>query len=231
MAFQRERQSAATRASACRKAAVRIPMSNPSPSSPSSPFSPPDRPGAAVAHAPGLEASPWIRRWSHLVPQGATVLDVACGSGRHVRWFAARGCRVVGVDRDAVAVEPLRTLAEIHVADIEQGPWPFDGARFDVVVCTNYLWRPLLPHIVGAVADGGMLLYETFATGNESVGRPSNPDFLLRPGELLAAAAELRIVAYEDGFIETPPRFVQRLAALRDSAPAATPRRVPLDAG
>ena len=204
-------------------------MSNPSPSPPNRP--PNEVRGPAHALHAGLEPSPWIRRWSPLVPAQATVLDVACGSGRHVRWFAARGCRVVGVDRDAAATQPLRTIAEVHVADIEQGPWPFEGLRFDAVVCTNYLWRPLLPRIVAAVADGGVLLYETFAAGNETVGRPSNPDFLLRPGELLAAAAALRVIAYEDGFLEAPPRFVQRLAAVRDATSASTPRRVPLDAG
>jgi SAM-dependent methyltransferase len=166
--------------------------------------------------------SPWVQRWSHLVPAGATVLDVACGSGRHVRWFAQRGCRVTGVDRDAAALEPLRDLAETVVADIEHGPWPFTGRRFDAVVVTNYLWRALLPVVVDSVADGGVLLYETFADGNQTVGKPSNPDFLLRPGELLHAAAALRVVAYEDGFLETPPRFVQRITAVR-AAPGSAP--------
>ena len=162
-----------------------------------------------------LAPSAWVQRWSHLVPSDATVLDVACGSGRHVRWFAARGCRVTGVDRDAQAAEPLRPLAEIVVADIERGPWPLAGRRFGAVIVTNYLWRALLPTIVAAVADGGVLLYETFAAGNETVGKPSNPDFLLRPGELLDAARGLRVVAYEDGFESAPDRFVQRIAAVR----------------
>ncbi len=162
-----------------------------------------------------LLASPWVQRWSHLVPAQGTVLDVACGSGRHVRWFAERGCRVTAVDRDAAATEPLRKVAEIVVADIEQGPWPVAGRRFDAVVVTNYLWRALLPTLIDSVADGGVLLYETFAEGNQTVGKPSNPDFLLRPGELLRAAAGLRVVAYEDGFLEAPPRFVQRITAVR----------------
>src|SRR5437764_6009304 len=139
-----------------------------------------------------LDASPWVRRWSHLVPSGANVLDVACGSGRHVRWFAERGCRVTGVDRDAEALALLAGVAQTVVADIEHGPWPLPGQRFDAVVVTNYLWRPLLPLIVDSVADGGVLIYETFALGNETVGKPSNPDFLLRPGELLQAAMPLR---------------------------------------
>jgi SAM-dependent methyltransferase len=179
-----------------------------------------------------LEPSAWIRRWSHLVPAGARVLDVACGSGRHVRWFAARAAHVTALDRDRAAVEALGTLAEVVVADIENGPWPLaDDARFDAIVCTNYLWRPLLPMLVAAVAPGGVLLYETFAEGNASVGRPSNPDFLLRHGELLEAARSLRIVAYEDGFLDAPPRFVQRLAAARDHATPDPAWRLPLDRG
>lgn len=169
--------------------------------------------------------SPWVRRWSTLVPAGARVLDVACGGGRHVRWFAERGCAVTGVDRDAAAVEPLRAIARVVVADVEARPWPLPGETFDAVVVTNYLWRPLLPAIVASVAAGGVLIYETFAAGQETIGRPSNPDFLLRPGELLQAAAGLRVVAYEDGFVEPPPRFVQRLAAVREGAPPAVPTR------
>lgn len=169
--------------------------------------------------------SPWVRRWSNLVPAGARVLDVACGGGRHVRWFAERGCAVTAVDRDAAAVEPLRAIARVVVADLEAGPWPLPGETFDAVVVTNYLWRPLLATIVASVADGGVLVYETFAVGQETVGRPSNPAFLLQPGELLRAAAGLRVVAYEDGYIEPPPRFVQRIAAVRERAGAATPAR------
>ncbi len=172
--------------------------------------------------------SPWVQRWSTLVPEGASVLDLACGSGRHLRWFAQRGCRVTGVDRDAQAVEPLRGLGEIVVADIESGAWPLPGRRFDAVVVTNYLWRALLPTIVASVAEGGVLLYETFAAGNESVGKPSRPDFLLRPGELLQAAAGLRIVGYEDGFLAVPERFVQRLCAVREGASSGVAPRYPL---
>ena len=167
-------------------------------------------------HAGGVP-SPWVQRWSHLVGSGATVLDVACGSGRHVRWFAGRGCRVTALDRDEAALQPLRECAEVVVADIEQGPWPLGERRFDAVVVTNYLWRPLLPLLVERVAPGGVLIYETFAVGNETVGRPSNPDFLLQPGELLAAVhGRLRPLGYEDGYAEAPPRFVQRLAAVRE---------------
>ncbi len=172
--------------------------------------------------------SPWVQRWSALVPEGATVLDLACGSGRHLRWFAQRGARVTGVDRDATAVEPLRTLGEIVVADIEGSPWPLPGRRFDAVVVTNYLWRPLLPQIVASVGDGGVLIYETFAAGNETVGKPSRPDFLLRPGELLQAATGLRVLGYEDGFLAEPSRYVQRLCAVREIASSGVAPRYPL---
>ncbi|SFD38436.1 class I SAM-dependent methyltransferase [Paracidovorax konjaci] len=171
--------------------------------------------------------SDWIVRWAHLVPSAGTVLDVACGTGRHLRWFHARGHRVAGVDRSAEAIEALGALgqeAERVCADIEQGPWPFAGRRFGAVVVTHYLWRPLLPAIVEAVAPGGVLLYETFAQGNETVGRPARPDFLLAPGELLRACEGLRVVAYEDGFLPSPDRFVQRVAAVREAPGAAPPR-------
>lgn len=172
--------------------------------------------------------SPWVRRFGGLVPAGARVLDVACGGGRHVHWFAERGCSVTGVDRDAAAAEPLRAIARVIIADIEAGPWPLAGETFDAVVVTNYLWRPLLPAIVASVAAGGVLVYETFAVGNETVGRPSNPDFLLRPGELLQAVEGLRVIAYEDGYAEPPPRFVQRIVAVREAKDTSAPARYPL---
>jgi len=175
----------------------------------------------------GTEApSAWVQRWSHLVPTGGSVLDVACGHGRHLRWFAQRGHAVTGVDRSPEAIEAVAPLGRAVLADIENGPWPFDGKRFDVVVVTNYLWRPLLPVIVASVAEGGVLLYETFAAGHQSVGKPSRPDFLLQPGELLQAAGGLHVVAYEDGFCDRPERFVQRLAAVRKhpGAPVSPPR-------
>lgn len=173
------------------------------------------------------DASPWIARWSHLVPAGGTVLDLACGKGRHLRWFAARGHPVCGVDRDADAIAAVAPPGEAIQADIENGPWPLAGRQFDCVVVTNYLWRPLFPRILQAVAPGGLLLHETFAQGNETVGKPARPDFLLAPGELLQAYGSLRTVAFEDGFLETPPRFVQRIAAVREAEPRAG-KRYPL---
>ena len=161
------------------------------------------------------DPSAWIRRWSHLVPAGAPVLDLACGQGRHMRWFAGRGHAVTGVDRDPEAIAAVAPLGRALQADIENGPWPLPGATFGAVVVTNYLWRPLWPAILASLAPGGVLLYETFAEGNEEVGKPSRPDFLLRHGELLEACRPLHVVAYEDGFLAEPPRFVQRIAAVR----------------
>jgi SAM-dependent methyltransferase len=176
-----------------------------------------------------VAVSAWVQRWSHLVPAGARVLDVACGSGRHVRWFAQRGGIVTGVDRDTVATRSLIETAEVVQADIEAGPWPLEGRVFDAVVVTNYLWRPRLADIVASVAPGGVLIYETFAVGNETVGRPSNPAFLLRPGELLEAVAGLRVIAFEDGFeaglAPGGERFVQRIVARRENAGSLYPAR------
>lgn len=166
--------------------------------------------------------SSWVTRWHHLIAPGGRVLDLACGSGRHLRWLAARGLRVTGVDRDAAALAQCQGLGELIEADLEGGDWPLPGRRFDAVVVTNYLWRSLLPTVVSAVGVGGVLIYETFAIGNARFGRPSNPDFLLRSGELLSAVSPLRVVAFEDGFVDNPPRQVQRIVAVRES-PATTP--------
>ena len=176
--------------------------------------------------APAGRVSAWVRRWSHLVPPGATVLDVACGAGRHVRWFAGRGHAVTALDRDAAVLAPLRDAATVVQADIESNPWPLTGTTFGAVIVTNYLWRPLWPSLLASVAEGGVLFYETFSAGQSSVGKPSNPDFLLRPGELLQAVGGLRVVAYEDGFgddacdggdgAHPAARFVQRIVAVHE---------------
>ena len=185
-----------------------------------------------VTHG-GLAPSDWVQRWGRLVPAGGTVLDVACGQGRHVRWFAALGHLVTGVDRAEDALEGLSGLAETVLADIENGPWPLVQAgqprQFDAVVVTNYLWRPLLPTLAASVAPGGLLIYETFAAGNETVGRPANPDFLLQPGELIGRFADWRVIGFEDGFLPQPERFIQRLCAVRPGGTAAMlPQRYPL---
>lgn len=176
-------------------------------------------------------ASSWVLRFAPLVEPGTPVLDVACGGGRHARLFATRGHPVCAVDRDARALRDLDGIADCLEADIESGPWPYAGRRFGAVVVTNYLWRPLLPTLVDAVDVGGALIYETFAAGNASVGRPANPDFLLRPGELLEAArGSLRVIAYEDGYVDHPrPAFVQRICAVREHPPVPAPARYNLD--
>ncbi|MBW3590896.1 MAG: class I SAM-dependent methyltransferase [Actinobacteria bacterium] len=170
-------------------------------------------------------ASPWVRRFAPLAPEGSTVLDLACGAGRHARLFLERDFRVVAVDRDTSHVQDLegRPGLEVIEVDLEDGRnFPFSGRRFGAVVVTNYLHRPILSDVVGAVAPGGVLIYETFATGNARFDGPSRPDFLLRPAELLEAVkGRLRVVAYEDLVIEDPrPVAVQRIAAVnRADAP------------
>jgi SAM-dependent methyltransferase len=167
-------------------------------------------------HAPAPSA--WIERFAHLVPTGARLLDVAAGSGRHARFFAERGVHVVAVDRDADALSALGHLpgVEARVADLEGAAWPFADERFDAIVVVNYLHRSLFPQLFAALAPDGALLYETFASGNEALGRPSNPAFLLRESELLERARErLTIVAFEQGRIDQErPAVVQRLAAV-----------------
>lgn len=175
----------------------------------------------------GTEApSPWVCRWSGLIRPASRVLDLACGAGRHMQWLAAQGHAMLGVDRSAEALALAAPFGTTLLADIENGPWPLAGQAFDAVVVTHYLWRPLWPQILASVATEGVLIYETFAQGHETVGRPSRPDFLLAPGELLQVAAQggLRVIAYEDGFLPAPDRFVQRLAAVRQG-PGGPPRR------
>jgi SAM-dependent methyltransferase len=182
-----------------------------------------------VAHADLPEASPWVRRFAPLVPSGE-VLDLACGSGRHARLFAALGHQVVAVDRssEALAAASGPGIATLQ-ADLEAAgaPWPFAAGRFAGIVVTNYLHRPLLPDLLSSLAPGGVLIYETFALGNEAFGKPSNPAFLLAPGELLALAGQggLRVIAYEDGLAATPkPALVQRLCAAGPALPRTEAR-------
>lgn len=175
-------------------------------------------------HAGPAEPSEWVTRFAPLVPAGGSVLDLACGGGRHGRLFHERGHPVVLTDRDVTAVRDLDGLDEVEIieADLEIPPgWPFGQRRFAAIVVTNYLWRPLLPVLPHALTDRGVLIYETFGLGNEAYSRPRNPDHLLRPGELLAAfATNLQVVAYENGIRRDPrPRVVQRIAAVKGSDP------------
>jgi SAM-dependent methyltransferase len=180
--------------------------------------------GAASAPTPhGLgEPSRWVRRWTHLVAPGGAVLDVASGAGRHARWFAAHGHPVTAIDRDVAALATMRDEPNIATvaADIENAAWPLAAdAAFAAVVVTNYLHRPLFPQLLRALAPGGVLIYETFAQGNESVGKPSNPAFLLKSGELLdAVRGQLRVIAFQDGFLAEPrPAFIQRICAVKET--------------
>ncbi|MGU7780257.1 class I SAM-dependent methyltransferase [Burkholderia sp. PU8-34] len=182
---------------------------------------------ASGAHVGLAEPSGWVADWSRLVPAGGAVLDVAAGGGRHARWFASRGHPVVALERDPAALAALRAIPGVDAreADLEGAPWPLPaGEPFAAVIVTNYLHRPLWPHLLDALAPGGVLVYETFAQGNETVGKPSNPAFLLAPGELLdAVRGRLRVVAYEDGFIAAPrAAFIQRICAVRERAAAGS---------
>jgi SAM-dependent methyltransferase len=170
---------------------------------------------AATGLENALPASEWVRRFGRRILPGGRVLDVACGEGRHANWFAAAGYAVSAVDRQAPA--SLLPGVVFKLADIESGPWPFADQRFAGIVVTNYLYRPLFPRLLAAVEMGGWLIYETFAVGNEKYGRPSRPEFLLRPGELLEqVGGKLQVVAYEHDTIESPkPAVVQRIAAWR----------------
>lgn len=165
----------------------------------------------------GHPISPWIARWAHLIPAGARVLDLACGSGRHARFLAVRGAHVLAVDRDQAALDTLAAEPRVTVqcCDLEAGTWPLGDARFDAIVVTNYLHRPRFSALRSALAPGAVLLYETFAVGHQAFGRPTNPDFLLRPGELLTLCADLHVLAYEDGTIGQPASArVQRIVAI-----------------
>lgn len=177
-----------------------------------------------MPHAATDQPSAWVARFLPLVPAGGRILDVAAGGGRHVRLARSRGLAATAVDIDVSALADLRADADVEIvaADLEGGPWPFAGRRFAGVIVTNYLHRPLLPLLVAALAEGGALIYETFAQGNEAFGKPSNPNFLLKAGELLEAVrGHLTVVAYEHGKIETPrPAVIQRIAAVRASSGA-----------
>ena len=162
--------------------------------------------------------SEWVKRWSGLISAGGEVLDLACGNGRHSRYIASAGHRVCAVDRDPQVVAALTGIpgVNVQVADVEGSPWPFQGRSFAGIIVTNYLYRPLFPYLLEALAGDGTLIYETFALGNERFGKPSNPDYLLRPGELLEVVrGKLRVIAYEDLLVSLPkPAMVQRICAV-----------------
>jgi SAM-dependent methyltransferase len=167
--------------------------------------------------SPPPRPSPWVQRCAALIAPGGSVLDVACGRGRHSDMLAATGHNVTAIDGDTSRLTP-RPGIEIVEADLEDGSsWPLAGRMFDGIVVTNYLYRPLFPVLIDSLTPDGVLIYETFAIGNEHLGRPRNPDFLLRDGELLKAVeGKLRVIAYEAGRIDDPaPAIVQRIAAVK----------------
>ena len=158
-----------------------------------------------------LAPSEWVVRWAPRIDRG-TVLDLACGGGRHARLFLEKKLKVVAVDREAQDIPGARFIK----ADIESGPWPLDGETFEGVIVTNYLHRPLFPKLKESLKKGGVLIYETFMTGNERFGRPSNPAFLLQPGELRAVFGDLQLLGFEEGPVTAPkPAVIQRLCAMR----------------
>jgi len=166
-----------------------------------------------------LEASPWVRRFAPLIPAGGEVLDLACGAGRHARLLVQMDYRVEAVDRNDALLAALDGIEGITTrqADLEGGPWPYFGRAFEGIVVTNYLWRPLLPSLLACLDEGGVLIYETFMVGNERFGKPSNPEYLLRRGELLDLMHKrFNVVAFEQGEVEQPrPAVIQRIAVRR----------------
>ncbi|MFA7431959.1 MAG: class I SAM-dependent methyltransferase [Rhodospirillaceae bacterium] len=172
------------------------------------------------------DPSAWVLRYAALVPPGGTALDVACGGGRHARALLERGHAVTLIDADTAYVADLTDRAEVVTADLEDGsPWPMTGRTFGAVVVTNYLYRPLFPYLTAAVAEGGVLIYETFARGNEQFGRPRNPSHLLEPGELLTAFPGLQVVAYEAGIEggRCGRKVIERICCVKTPEPVELP--------
>ena len=168
-----------------------------------------------------IAPSPWVESHLRHLPAAGRVLDLACGNGRHARLLAANNYEVLAVDRDTAALAGLCAVpgVSVRVADLEGDDWPLAGERFAGVVVTNYLWRPRLPEVCALLAPGGVLIYETFMVGNEAYGKPSNPDFLLRPGELRAVirAAGLRELDFVEGYVASPkPALRQAICAVRE---------------
>jgi len=165
----------------------------------------------------------WVSRFAPLVYAGGSVLDLACGNGRHTRLFLEAEHPVVAVDRSIAAMDSLkkRKGLELIEADVENGPWPLAGRSFDAIVVVNYLHRPLLPILSQSLNSGGVLIYRTFGVGNEKYGKPSNPDFLLRPNELLEAFAGLEVIAFESG--DTGTAVVQRMCAVKRASEEPLP--------
>ncbi len=187
----------------------------------------PELPGVAVIHPALAAPSPWVQRFAPLLAPGAQVLDYACGGGRHARWLAERGMQVTAVDRDAAALARLQGVAGVTVRalELEGADWPLEGECYDAVVVCNYLHRPRLDALLALVKPGGVLIYETFMVGNARFGKPSNPAFLLQPGELVERLrGGWTLVAFEQGEVAAPrPAVIQRICALKGDAPPRLP--------
>lgn len=166
------------------------------------------------------DASPWVKRFEALIPKGGRILDLAAGSGRHTRYLLGCGHSVLAVDQDVTALSTIaNNLLEIRALDLEGAQWPLKDAEFSAIIVTNYLYRPHLDLLPAMLSSGGILIYETFADGNAQFGKPSNPNFLLKTGELLNLAARhhLKVLAYEDILQKEPkPAMVQRICAAKD---------------
>ena len=171
-------------------------------------------------HDAQLNASPWVRRFATQIPKGGLVLDLACGAGRHTIFLADLGYSVLAVDQDVSLIEQnTNSLITSKATNLELDEWPLDGLEFSGIVVTNYLYRPHWDQLPKMLAKGGVLIYETFAQGNAQFGKPTNPNFLLNPGELLNLAARhaLKVLAYEHLYVDEPkPAMVQRLCALKE---------------
>jgi SAM-dependent methyltransferase len=170
-------------------------------------------------HGVIADASPWVRRFASVIPKDGVVLDLACGAGRHTGLLASLGHRILAVDRDISMMESLKgdSIQKLEL-DLEGSDWPLLNQQFSAIVVTNYLYRPFLDELPNMLANGGVLIYETFADGNAEFGKPSNPNFLLKPGELLALAQRsgLKVIAYEDIYLDHPkPAMVQRICAVK----------------
>ena len=166
-----------------------------------------------------VDASPWVRRFAAAIPKEGVVLDLACGAGRHAALLAAQGLTVLAVDQDISALQSLNDARiQARELDLEGSEWPLLGQYFSGIVVTNYLYRPFLDELPNMLSEGGVLIYETFADGNAEFGKPSNPNFLLKPAELLALAQRsgLKVIAYEDIYLDHPkPAMVQRICAVK----------------
>jgi SAM-dependent methyltransferase len=178
-------------------------------------------------HGVITDASPWVRRFAPVLPKDGVVLDLACGAGRHTALLASLGHHILAVDQDISAVESLQAeTIQTQKLDLEGADWPLLNQQFSAIVVTNYLFRPFLDELPKMLTEGGVLIYETFADGNAEFGKPSNPNFLLKPGELLALAQRsgLKVIAYEDIYLEQPkPARVQRICAVKGHLKGCVP--------